>query len=155
MRIAFSALLLIIFLASCKDPKRPVFEDVENFKVGTPGPSETPLTAGLRFNNPNSFGARLKTMSCSVYVDSAYLGKFTNAEPVRLHPKKPFVLPLTGQVMTLAMMQQSMKAMSGKESIVVVEGKARVGRAGFYKTIAFKYSDTLILTTLLPKVGRQ
>lgn len=151
MRTVLPALLAILFLASCKDAKRPVFENVENLKVGTPGLSETPFSAGLRFSNPNSFGARLKSMSCSVYIDSTYLGKFTNVEPVRLQPNKPFVLPLTGQVVTLVMMQQSMKAMSGKESIVLVEGKARVGRAGFYKTIPFSYSDTLVLTSLLPK----
>jgi LEA14-like dessication related protein len=151
MRTLLTALLVILFLASCKDAKRPVFEDVENLKVGTPGINETPLTAGLRFSNPNSFGARLKAMNCSVYVDSVYLGKFTNLEPVRLQANKSFVLPLTGQVVTLVMMQQSMKAMSGKESIILVEGRARVGRAGFYKTIPFSYSDTLVLTSLLPK----
>ncbi len=145
MKILLSTLLLMILVSSCSDVKDPVFEDVENFKLGKMNVSETTLAADLRFNNTNSFGFRLKKIDCKLYVDSSYLGHFTNAEPVRIPAKGNFILPLTGTAQTMTLMQQSGKAFSGKPSLVRAEGTARVGKSGFYKTIPVSFSDTLLL----------
>lgn len=136
-------------MISCNDVKQPVFENVENVKLGKMGLAETNLSANIRFNNLNSFGMRVKKVDCDVYVDSTYMGHFSNTEPVRIKPKQSFVLPFAGQAQTLLLMAQTKKGMDGKESYVRIEGNARVGRSGIFKTVPFVYRDTLVLTELL------
>jgi LEA14-like dessication related protein len=149
MKTLLPIVLLSLLLISCKDARQPLFEDVENVKVGKPGLVETSLSADIRFNNINSFGMRVKKIDCNLYVDSNFIGHFTNTQPVSIRAKQSFVLPLSGQAQTLLLMEQTRKGFVGQESIIRVEGKARVGRSGFYKTIPFVYLDTLVLSTLL------
>lgn len=145
MKVSLFCLLLLVFAGSCKDSKDPVFENVENIKLGKLGLTDTELSADLRFTNTNGFGFRVKSVDCDLYVDSAYLGHFSNSDPVRIPARKSFVLPMSGQVKSLVLMQQTQKAMKGKESIIQVTGSARVGRIGIYKTIPVSYKDTVLL----------
>jgi LEA14-like dessication related protein len=145
MKVALYCLLLSVFASSCKDSKDPVFENVENIKLGKLGLTDTELSADIRFTNTNGFGFRVKSVDCDLYVDSAYLGHFSNSDVVRIQARQSFVLPMNGQVKSLVLMQQTQKAMKGKESIIQVTGSARVGRMGIYKTIPVKYNDTVLL----------
>lgn len=145
MKVALFCLLLLVFASSCKDSKDPVFENVENIKLGKLGLTDTELSADIRFTNTNGFGFRVKSIDCDLYVDSAYLGHFSNSDPVRIPARKSFVLPMNGQVKSLVLMQQTQKAMKGKESIIQVTGSVRVGRIGIYKTIPVSYKDTVLL----------
>jgi LEA14-like dessication related protein len=149
MKPLLLVLSLCLLIISCKDARQPIFENVENVKVGKPGLVETSLSADIRFNNTNSFGMRVKKIDCKLYVDSNFIGHFTNTQPVSIRAGKSFVLPLSGQAQTLLLMEQTRKGFIGQESIIRVEGKARVGRSGFYKTIPFVYMDTLVLSSLL------
>src|SRR5262245_26484405 len=135
MKALFFGLLVLLFTSSCKDSKDPVFENVENIKLGKLGLTETELSADVRFTNTNGFGFRVKSVDCDLYVDSAYLGHFSNSGAVRIPPRQTFVLPMSGLVKSLVLVQQTQKAMKGKESIIEVKGSARVGRMGIYKTI--------------------
>jgi LEA14-like dessication related protein len=137
-----------ILLSSCSDVKEPLFEEVENFKVGKVTFDEASLSANLRFNNPNSFGLKLKRIDCDLYVDSSFLGHFSNSEEVKIPALGTFILPVNGQAKTFALLEQSGKALSGKESFIRVVGTARVGRAGIFRNIPLDYSDSLDLKFL-------
>ena len=145
MKIPLLLLFIILLSGACTDVKEPVFENVENLKIGKLNLSETDLSADLRFTNANNFGLKLKTLDCDLYLDSSFLGHFSNTEPVKIPARSAFLLPLSGQAKTLLLMEQTRKAFAGKESHVRVEGKARVGRSGFYKTIPIRYTDTLLI----------
>jgi LEA14-like dessication related protein len=145
MKAFLFCLLVLIFASSCKDSRDPVFETVENIKLGKLGLTDTELSADIRFTNTNGFGFRVKSIDCDLYVDSTYLGHFISSDAVRIAARKSFVLPMSGQVKSLVLMQQTQKAMKGKESIIEVTGSARVGRIGIYKTIPVSYKDTVLL----------
>jgi LEA14-like dessication related protein len=140
--------LLGILCSSCSDVKEPLFEEVENFKVGKMTFDEAALSANLRFNNPNSFGIKLKKIDCDLYVDSSFLGHFSNSEQVKIPASGSFILPIIGQAKTFALLEQSGKALSGKEAFIRVKGTVRVGRGGIFRNIPLDYSDTLDLKFL-------
>lgn len=142
------SILLSILLTSCSNLKEPVFEEVETFKVGKVTFDEAALSANLRFNNPNSFGLKLKKIDCDLYVDSSFLGHFSNSEEIKIPASGSFILPVIGQAKTFTLLEQSGKALSGKESFIRVKGTARVGRAGIFRSIPLDYSDTLDLKFL-------
>lgn len=140
--------LLGVLLSSCSDVKEPLFEEVENFKIGKVTFDEAALSANLRFNNPNSFGLKLKKIDCDLYIDSSFLGHFSNSDQVKIPASGSFILPVTGQAKTFTLMEQSGKALSGKGAFIKVTGTARVGRAGIFRNIHLNYSDSLDLKFL-------
>ena len=145
MKAYYYIILVAAALSSCSEVKKPIFQDVEQVKLGKLGLTETTLSASLKFFNQNSYAFKVKSIDCNIYVDSVLLGHFNNAASVTAPRKDTFSLPVTGQVQTLLLIQQSRLAIEGKESFIRVEGSARVGRSGIYKTLPFTFRDTLVL----------
>jgi len=135
----------VLFLSSCRDVKEPTFREVENLRIGKADLSSTSVTADIRFDNPNRFALQLRSIDCDVYVDSTFLGHFTNTEEVHIPSQQEFLLPVKGDVSTSQLISYSGRALLQIPSPIRVEGKARIGRSGFYKTIPFNYRDTIIL----------
>jgi LEA14-like dessication related protein len=121
----------------------PEFEDVENFKLGKVNWEMTTVSADIRLRNPNRFGLHLKTIACDVYMDSTHLGYFENSSDIKIPREASFGLPVNGEVQTLKLMDYSKKALFGEPAYIRVNGHARVGRFGIYRTVPFEYRDTI------------
>ena len=143
--LSLTSLSLSILLFSCKDVQRPVFEDVENLKVGRFELATTSITANVRFKNPNRFGLHLKTIDCDLFVDSARLGHFVNTEEVDIPANGTFYIPVKGDVQTSRMMDYARKTLFNEPSVVHIKGTVRVGRSGVYRNIPIAYTDTIVL----------
>ena len=141
--LACTSLSLLLF--SCKDVQRPVFEDVENLKVGKFEMATTSITANVRFKNPNRFGLHLKKVDCELFVDSSLLGHFVNTGEVEIPAKDIFRIPVRGDVQTSRMLEYARKTLFNEPSIVHVKGTVRVGRSGVYRNIPVSYTDTIVL----------
>ncbi|HEX6194003.1 MAG TPA: LEA type 2 family protein [Chitinophagaceae bacterium] len=145
LAFGIACLSLSLFLISCRDVQRPVFEDVENLKVGKFELATTTITANVRFNNPNKFGLHLLKIDCDLFVDSARLGHFINTEEVNIPARSTFRIPVQGEVQTSRMMEYARKTLFNEPSIVHVKGTVRVGRSGIYKNVPVSYTDTIVL----------
>ena len=143
--LCLTSLSLCILLISCKDVQRPVFEDVENLKVGRFELATTSITANVRFKNPNRFGLHLKKIDCDLFVDSARLGHFVNTEEVQIPANGTFHIPVKGDVQTSRMMEYARKTIFNEPSIVLIKGVVRVGRSGVYRNVPVAYTDTIVL----------
>ena len=144
-RFRLICLSLSILLFSCKDVQRPVFEDVENLKVGRFELATTSITANVRFKNPNRFGLHLKKIDCDLFVDSSRLGHFVNTEEVQIPANGTFHIPVKGDVQTSRMMEYARKTLFNEPSIVHIKGVVRVGRSGVYRNVPVAYTDTIVL----------
>ena len=143
--LCLTSLSLCLLLISCKDVQRPVFEDVENLKVGRFELATTSITANVRFKNPNRFGLHLKKIDCDLFVDSARLGHFVNTEEVQIPANGTFHIPVKGDVQTSRMMEYARKTLFNEPSIVLIKGVVRVGRSGVYRNVPVAYTDTILL----------
>ena len=143
--LCLTSLSLCLLLISCKDVQRPVFEDVENLKVGRFELATTSITANVRFKNPNRFGLHLKKIDCDLFVDSARLGHFVNTEEVQIPANGTFHIPVKGDVQTSRMMEYARKTLFNEPSIVLIKGVVRVGRSGVYRNVPVAYTDTIVL----------
>ena len=144
-RFRLICLSLSILLFSCKDVQRPVFEDVENLKVGRFELATTSITANVRFKNPNRFGLHLKKIDCDLFVDSSRLGHFVNTEEVQIPANGIFHIPVKGDVQTSRMLEYARKTLFNEPSIVHIKGVVRVGRSGVYRNVPVAYTDTIVL----------
>jgi LEA14-like dessication related protein len=133
----FSALILL--LAACQQPQGFDYRDVKNIKLENIGFDKTILAMDLVYYNPNGFGVDLKKVDCDVYVDNSYLGKFQLDTLMHIPRKAEFLLPSRILVDMKAVLKNGLNLLFSQEVLINVKGTTRVGKAGFFKTVAFNY----------------
>ncbi|OJW03771.1 MAG: hypothetical protein BGO52_16520 [Sphingobacteriales bacterium 44-61] len=134
-----AALAAIIFLASCRSLKDPVFNGIENVSVGEIGLDNSLLTLNLKYFNPNSSGGKLKNASGNAWMDDTYLGHFTVDSTVHIPAKDSFLIPVKLAVDMKKLLKNSFTALFKKEVMIRIEGEAKAGKGGFYRKFPVKY----------------
>lgn len=105
------------------------------------GLEKTTLAMDLVYFNPNGYGVDLKKVDCDVYVENSYLGHFNLDTSMHIPRKAEFILPARIDINMKAVLKNGLGLLFNKEVLINVKGTTRLGRAGFYKTIPFDYSE--------------
>lgn len=132
-------ILLLPIGFSCGKIIDPEFRRLENFGIKKIGLEETTVGFNAVYNNPNNFGVTVKEANFDIYVDTVYLGKFTQPSTVDVNKKAEFAIPLEGRIGFQQAMKFNLPKLIGKEVNVRAEGSVKVGKAGIYITKAVKY----------------
>ena len=140
--------LFLLFLASCKKMKDPVFEGIRNVKMDKPNQGKTIVLLDVAYFNPNKSGAVLKNAEGEAWLDSAYLGRFFVDSSVSIPANSSFLIPVRVEVALTDMIRHSVAAMVKDDMLVTVKGKARVGKSGFFKNIALNYEGRHVMKEL-------
>jgi LEA14-like dessication related protein len=137
-----SLLLLVISVSftSCGKLEEPKFIRVEGFGIKKLGLIETVIGFNTTYYNPNNFGVTVKEAVLDVYVDSLYLGKFNQPEPISVQNKAEFAIPLEGTISLGKALQYDIASMVGKETHIKANGSVKIGKAGVFVTKNINYS---------------
>ncbi len=137
-----SLLLLVISVSftSCEKLEEPQFRRVDGFGIKKLGLTETVVAFNTTYYNPNNFGVTVKEAVVDVYVDSLYLGKFNQPEPISVQNKAEFSIPLEGTITLGKALQYDIASMVGKEADIKANGSVKVGKAGVFVTKNITYS---------------
>ena len=133
------ALLCSVFFA-CKKPQGFEYRDVQNFSVDSLGFDRSTISMNLVYFNPNNFGVDLKHVDCDIYVNNNYLGKYTLDTTMHIAKRSEFLLPSKVQVDMRNIYKNSLNMLFSNEVQVDINGNTRVGKAGFFVNVPFKYS---------------
>lgn len=139
MRYFFSSLLLLFVLASCKDFKEPVFDKIENVKMGQLNLDKPVISLQMKYFNPNKFAAKLKNAEGDAWMENSYLGHFTVDTTVAVPANSDFHIPVNLAVDMKSILQNSFSLLLKDEVNIKITGKAKAGRAGFYKSFPIYY----------------
>ncbi|MBS1512268.1 MAG: LEA type 2 family protein [Bacteroidetes bacterium] len=144
MPIKFSPLLFVFFgfciiASSCQEPKELEYRDFKNLSVPKLGFSTSTFTVDLVYFNPNNFGLQLRRTDLDIYIDSNYLGHTTQEFQITIPRKGEFTIPLSIDVDMKNAYKNAMPALLGKEVLVKVIGKVKVGKANVYKSFNVNY----------------
>lgn len=137
-----SLLLLVISVSftSCGKLEEPQFRRVDSFGIKKLGLTETVVGFNTTYYNPNNFGVTVKEAVVDVYVDSLYLGKFNQPEPISVQNKAEFSIPLEGTISLGKALQYDIASMVGKEAHIKTNGSVKVGKAGVFVIKNINYS---------------
>jgi LEA14-like dessication related protein len=141
MRFVMLAVLCCVFFA-CKKPQGFEYRDVQNFSIDSLGFDRSTITMNLVYFNPNDFGVDLKHVDCDVYINHNYLGKYTLDTTMHIAKRSEFSLPSKVQVDMRNIYKNSLNVLFSQQVQVDVTGNTRVGKAGFFVNVPFKYSGT-------------
>jgi LEA14-like dessication related protein len=142
-RPAYPIALFLIFLfeSSCREPKELVYRDFKNLKVEKLAFGASTLNVDLIYYNPNNFGLQLKTTDLDIFIDNNYLGHSSQDLQINIPRLAEFTLPLQIEVDMKNALKNALPTLLGKEVLVRVTGKVKLGKANVYKTFTVNYES--------------
>lgn len=93
----------------------------------------------ITYFNPNNFGVSVKEAEADVYVDSTYLGRFTQDSTVDVRGISEFSIPFSGNISLQTALSINLDSLAYKEVLLKADGSVKVGKAGIYVTRPVHY----------------
>ena len=131
--------LMSLFLSSCKKIKDPEYRRLEHFAVKNIDLQNAVIGFSITYFNPNSFGVSVKEAVTDVYIDSVYLGKFTQDNAVDVGSNSEFSIPVSGGVSLITLTRLNYQNIGNRNIHVMAKGTIKVGKAGIFVNRPFAY----------------
>lgn len=149
----YSALfaLLLAFLYSCSDIKDPQFRRLEGFGIRKINFTSADIGFEVVYYNPNSFGVTAKETALDLYIDSIYLGRFTQPQPTEVSKNAEFIIPLEGKIDIASALTLNRNDLLKRDILLRANGNIKVGKAGVFITKNINYSGRHRLDSTLLK----
>ena len=121
--------LLILLACSCQSPKELVYRDFKNLKLGKLGFGASTLNL------------QLKSTDLDIFVDNTYLGHSSQDLQVNIPRLAEFTLPLQVELDMKNALKNVLPTLFGKEVVVKMTGKVKLGKANVYKSFTVNYES--------------
>ncbi len=140
MRIIFLSILFIVLITACRKPQSFEYRGVQNLKIDSIGLVSSKISLELVYFNPNNFGVDLKNVSCDVYINHNYLGKYILDTTMHIAKRSEFIVPSSMNVDMKNVFKNALGTFLTKQVLVELKGSTRVGKSGIFITVPFNYS---------------
>lgn len=141
-RLPYPVLFLVLAIclaSSCQAPKDLVYRDFKNLKVEKIAFGSSILKVDLVYYNPNNFVLQLKYTDLDIFIDNSYLGHSSQDYQITIPKLAEFSLPLEVSIDMKNILKNALTTLLGKEVMVRVTGKVKLGKANVYKTFPVNY----------------
>lgn len=139
--LRFSYIILItIFVTGCQKPKDLVFKNVQNVSLDNLSFNNATLKMELVYYNPNTFGLELSRTDFDIFVNNTLLGHSLQDLQLKIPSRKDFTVPLQVDLDMKNLLKNGIMALMNKEVQVRLLGKAKIGKAGVYKSFNIDYT---------------
>lgn len=132
--------IIAALLSGCGEIKDPEFNRLDDFGVKSFGIQQVEIGFSVTYFNPNSFGVTVKEAAADVYVDSVFMGKFSQNIEVPVSRNADFSIPFTGSVPLVNALKLKLGDLSNRDVMIRADGSVKVGKGGIYVSKPFKYS---------------
>lgn len=139
----FTLLTAALFLASCgtANIKEPEYRDIREIKMIEMGILQSTAGIDLVYYNPNNFGVQLSDARGDVYVDNAFLGRFSLGDKVQVKKRSEFIVPAVIKLDMIGALKNQQDIYKKKEVLVKIDGVARVTKAGISREVPIRYQS--------------
>jgi LEA14-like dessication related protein len=132
-------LLLTLTILSCSSPKALEYQTFRNFSVQKLGFTSSTVKLDLQYYNPNNFGMQLKNSDLDIFIDGNLLGHSSFDTLIRIPRRDTFMLPVKFDVDMQNIYKNAWNTLIGKEVLVRLTGKLRVGKANVFMSLPVNY----------------
>lgn len=129
----------LLFLGACSSLKEPELKAIEHVKSPALGLKNTTLTMDLHCYNPNKSRIRFKKAAGEAWVDGQKLGDFRVDTAMTIPSQSDFWLPVILELDMKNALKNSAGLFLKEEVDLKIEGKARLGKAGFFFNYPISY----------------
>lgn len=124
--------MALVLGSSCSDFKKPELRGVENIQSPKLGTRQSVLSFDLRCYNPNKSRFRVKHATGEAWVEGQKFGDFRIDSSILVPGRSEFTIPVIIDLDMKNALKNSAVLLLKDEVEVKIEGKARLGKSGFY-----------------------
>jgi LEA14-like dessication related protein len=132
-------LIGLFFMTSCRTPKELEYRDFKNLSTESLGFSSSILKVDLIYYNPNNFGLQLKRTDLDIFINGNLLGHTAQDYQINIPRRGEFALPLKIDLDMKNAYKNVFPALFGKEVMLKIIGKVKVGKANVFKSFDVNY----------------
>ena len=144
MKILISTLALsVVILTSCgtSNIREPEYREISEIKLIEIGILQSTAGIDLVYYNPNNFGMQLKNSDLDIFIDGNLFGHSSFDTLIRIPRRDTFLLPVKFDVEMQNIFKNALSTLMGKEVIVKLTGKLRIGKANLFMTLPVNYES--------------
>src|SRR2546421_864944 len=132
--------VILMVITSCKQIKDPEFRRLDSFRIKNIGFQHATIGFSVTYYNPNNFGVSAKEAEADVYIDSVYLGKFTQDSTVSVRKTSEFSIPISASIPIQTALKFRNQDLPNGNINIKADGSIKVGKAGVYVTRSVHYT---------------
>ncbi|MEO6289179.1 MAG: LEA type 2 family protein [Ginsengibacter sp.] len=130
-----------IVFCSCSSPKALEYKTYHNFSIQKLGFNNTTITLDLEYYNPNNFGLQLKNTDLDIFINGNRLGHSDSDTLISIPRRSNFILPIKFDVDMQNIFKNAFNTLLGKEVVVKLTGKLRVGKGNVFMSFPLNYES--------------
>ena len=132
-------LYLSMAILSCSSPKELEYQTFRNFSVQKLGFNNSTVSLDIVYYNPNNFGMQLKNSDLDIFIDGNLLGHSSLDTLIGIPRRDTFTLPVKFDVNMQNIYKNAWNALTGKEMVVKLTGKIRIGKSNVFMSFPVNY----------------
>lgn len=133
------ACTVILALFSCSSPKAIEYKTYKNFSIQKLGFNTSSISLDLEYFNPNNFGMQLKKTDLDIFINGNLLGHSTTDTLIRIPRRDTFSITIKFNVDMQNAFKNVWNTLTGKEILVRLSGKVRVGKGNMFMSFPVEY----------------
>jgi len=132
-------IIVISAFLSCSSPKDLEYVDYQNFSIQNLGFNNSTVSLDMKYYNPNNFGLQLKNTDLDIFINGNLLGHSSSDSLIRIPRRDTFNIPVKFDVNMQSLFKNALNTLLGKEILVKLTGRIRVGKANIFKSFPVNY----------------
>jgi LEA14-like dessication related protein len=130
-----------IAFMSCSTPKALEYRSYNNFSIEKLGFDHSTVTLELEYYNPNNFRMQLRNTNLDVFINGKLFGHSSTDTLIQIPRKDTFSLPVKFDVNMQSLYQNALNTLLGKQVMIKVTGKVKVGKANVFMYFPINYES--------------
>lgn len=132
---------IVVAFFSCSSPKALEYQTYHNFNIDNLGFNNSSISLDLEYYNPNNFGMQLKNTDLDIFVNGILLGHSYTDSLIRIPRRDTFNIPVKFNVDMQNVFKNAWNTLMGKEVLIKLSGKVRVGKANVFMSLPVDYES--------------
>ena len=126
---------------NCSPPKALEYKTYHNFSIQKLGFNNSSIILDLEYYNPNNFGLQLRNTDLDILINGKRFGHSSSDTLINIPRRNTFILPIKFDVDMQNIFKNAMNTLLGKEVIVKLTGKLRIGKGNVFMSLPLNYES--------------
>jgi LEA14-like dessication related protein len=132
---------LVVVIMSCRSPKALEYITYRNFSIANLGYDNSTVKLDLEYYNPNNFGMQLRNTDLDIFINGTLFGHSSTDTLIPIGKKDTFNIPIKFVVNMQSVYKNALNTLLGKEVLLKVTGKVKVGKANVFMYFPVNYES--------------
>ncbi len=126
---------------SCSSPKSLEYRDYHNLAIEKLGFNNSTVGLDIEYYNPNNFRMQLRNTNLDIFINGKLFGHSSTDTLIQIPRRDTFSLPVQFNVNMQSLYENAMNTLFGKEVLIRVTGKIKVGKAKVFMYFPVNYES--------------